>query len=203
MTSLQPVLIETRLRASDVLIVVAPHTAVAAHAAALGLHDDGFPHGLQRRFHESFGVAEALVLPGSWLHGKTLEEIGFRERLGLNVLAEGFRDLGPHAILVGLFVLTSLLSQFISNTATTVLIAPIALGLAADLGYPPAPLLSTVAIAASTAFATPVASPVNILVLAPGQYRFRDFLRVGVPLQLIALLLTVLLVPLLYDLGRG
>jgi di/tricarboxylate transporter len=81
-----------------------------------------------------------------------------------------------------------------------VLVAPIALTLALELGYAPAPFLMTVAIAASTAFATPVASPVNVLVLAPGQYRFSDFVRVGVPLQLIALVVTVLLVPRLFPL---
>jgi di/tricarboxylate transporter len=111
--------------------------------------------------------------------------------------------MGPHAILIGLFVLTSLFSQFISNTATTVLVAPIALNLAVDLQYAPAPFLMTVAIAASTAFATPVASPVNTLILAPGQYRFGDFLKVGVPLQLIALTITVILVPLVFPLTSG
>ena len=106
-------------------------------------------------------------------------------------------------MLAGLFVLTSLFSQFISNTATTVLIAPIALSLALDLGYSPEPFLMTVAIAASTAFATPVASPVNVLVLAPGQYRFIDFVRVGVPLQMIALAVTVVLIPELFPLVTG
>ena len=119
----------------------------------------------------------------------------------VTALTSAFRDLGPHAILAGLFLLTSLFSQFISNTATTVLIAPIALSLAVDLHYTPAPFLMTVAIAASTAFATPVASPVNTLILAPGQYRFSDFLKVGVPLQLIALVVTVILVPLVFPLA--
>lgn len=341
LNSLQPVLIETRLQANDILIVSAAGSAVAGHAETLGIADLGFPHGLQRRFRESFGVAEALVVPGSPLIGKTVHQSSLRERQRANVLSlrrgEGtlaldfqatefqagdillvagawsdlerlagprrdlvllempeeasertwhgnqahwavlitlamlvlmafqltsnlvavmlaafamvvsrcvemdeayrsmnwqslvliagmlpladalektggagmivvgltglFRDLGPHAILAGLFILTSLLSQFISNTATTVLIAPIALTLAVDLDYAPAAFMMTVAIAASTAFATPVASPVNTLILAPGRYEFRDFLKVGIPLQLIALLLTVILVPLAFPLS--
>ncbi|MES9863342.1 MAG: SLC13 family permease [Candidatus Thiodiazotropha sp. LLP2] len=113
-------------------------------------------------------------------------------------LAEIFQDLGPRAVLAGLFLLTSLFSQFISNTATTVLIAPIALNLALDMGLSPTPFLMAVAIAASTSFATPVASPVNTLILGPGNYRFTDFLRVGIPLQVIALIITLIMVPFIF-----
>jgi di/tricarboxylate transporter len=90
------------------------------------------------------------------------------------------------------------LSQVISNTATTVLVAPVALSAAQQLDVSPYSLLMGVAIAASTAFATPVASPVNTLVLGPGRYRFTDFLKVGVPLQLVALALCLALLPLLF-----
>jgi len=105
---------------------------------------------------------------------------------------------GPLALLVGLYLLTSLASQVISNTATAVLVAPIAYQAAITLGVSPYPMLLTVALAASTAFATPVASPVNTLVLGVGQYRFGDFLRVGVVMQLLVLVVTAALVPLLF-----
>jgi di/tricarboxylate transporter len=105
---------------------------------------------------------------------------------------------GPLALLVGVFVLTSLASQVISNTATAVLVAPIAYQAAITLEVSPYPLLMTVALAASTAFATPVASPVNTLVLGVGQYRFGDFLRVGVIMQLLALAVLMIVVPLLF-----
>ncbi len=338
LTALKPVLIETRLREGDVLFVVAPQATIDSHGESLELTDLGFPSGLRRRLQGQFGMAEALVVPGSPLVGKTVREGNFRKRQGLTVLsvrradqpmaldfdqtrleagdmlllagpwealermdgprrdmvllelpqeiaertwhgnqapwavlvtvgmlilmtfqltsnlvavmlaafamvvtrcvsmeeayrsmnwqslvliagmlplaralevsggsglivsslAELFHDLGPRALLAALFLLTSLFSQFISNTATTVLIAPIALSLALDMGLTPAPFLMTVAIAASTAFATPVASPVNTLILGPGNYRFGDFLRVGVPLQLVALIVTVLVVPLVF-----
>jgi di/tricarboxylate transporter len=123
---------------------------------------------------------------------------------GLDLLVEGLVGsvgaYGPLALLAGLFVLTSLLSQFISNTATAVLIAPVALGAAQGLGLSPYPLLMTVALAASTAFSTPVATPVNTLVMGPGGYRFNDYLRVGVPLQLLAMVVTLAVVPLLFPL---
>ena len=85
--------------------------------------------------------------------------------------------------------------MFISNTATTVLMAPVALALAKDMQASPYPFAMVVALAASTAFMTPVSSPVNTLVVTPGNYTFGDFVRVGVPLSLVVLIVCVILVP--------
>jgi di/tricarboxylate transporter len=101
--------------------------------------------------------------------------------------------LGPTATLAGLFLITNVLGQVMSNTATAVLMAPVAYNVAVSLGASPRTLLVAVAIASSMSFSTPVASPVNTLVLAPGGYRFRDFVRVGAPLQLVAFVVTVAL----------
>jgi len=117
-----------------------------------------------------------------------------------NALVEGLGDYGPFALMAGLFVLTSIFSQFISNTATTVLVAPIAVAAAAALDVSVYPILMTVAIAASTAFATPVASPVNTLVLGPGGYKFIDYVKMGVPLQIIVMIITLFAVPVLFPL---
>ena len=121
---------------------------------------------------------------------------------GITLIVDGLvntvGDLGPFALMTGLFAITSILSQFISNTATTVLVAPVGIAAAGQMGVSPHPLLMTIAIAASTAFATPVASPVNTLVLGPGNYRFNDFVKLGVPLQLLALLVTLATVPLIF-----
>jgi di/tricarboxylate transporter len=95
----------------------------------------------------------------------------------------------PAAVaLLLLMLLTSLLSQVISNTATSVLLAPVGVELARALGIDPAPLLLGLAVAASSAFTTPMASPVNTLVLGPGNYRFVDYVRAGVPLQILTVL---------------
>lgn len=101
-------------------------------------------------------------------------------------------------MLASLFLLTAGLSMVMSNTATTVLIAPVAIATAQQLGVSPYPFAMTVAIAASAAFVTPVASPVNTLVLGPGQYRFIDFVRVGLPLLLLVMVVAVFIIPLLY-----
>jgi di/tricarboxylate transporter len=141
---------------------------------------------------------ESVVLIAAILPLATaLEKTGGLELIVTGLLA-GLDGAGPRLLLLVLFALTSLLSQLISNTATTVLVAPIAFGLALDLGLSPYPLLLTVAVAASTAFSTPVASPVNALIINPGSYRFGDFLRVGVLLQLLVLAVTVLVVPWLF-----
>lgn len=104
----------------------------------------------------------------------------------------------PRMILAGLFLLTALLGMFISNTATAVLMAPIALAIAANTGLSPYPFAMCVALAASTAFMTPVSSPVNTLVVIPGNYTFGDFVRVGVPFSIAAMLISILLVPLVF-----
>ena len=109
-------------------------------------------------------------------------------------------DASPRLVLGALFVITAGLGLFISNTATAVLMAPVALALASDLGASPYPFAMIVALGASTAFSTPVSSPVNTLVVVPGSYVFGDFVRIGLPFSVIVLVVAVLLVPLLLPL---
>lgn len=103
-------------------------------------------------------------------------------------------------ILAGLFALTALIGLFISNTATAILMAPIAIEVARQLGYSPIALVMTITIASSAAFMTPISSPVNTMVIGPAGYRFMDFVKVGVPFTIIVMFATVLLVPILFPL---
>ncbi len=118
---------------------------------------------------------------------------------GINFIAETLTNTlgmwGPVASMGALFALTSIFSQFISNTATTVLMAPIAYQTAVNLGVSPRACLMAVAVAASTAFATPIASPNNTLVMAPGGYRFTDYLKVGLLLEVIIMAVSLVLLP--------
>lgn len=107
-------------------------------------------------------------------------------------------DATPRLLLATLFVVTAVIGLFISNTATAVLMAPIAVAVAYQVGVSPLPFAMTVAVAASAAFMTPVSSPVNTLVLGPGQYRFMDYVKVGVPFTLLVLLLSVWVLPWLF-----
>ncbi len=141
---------------------------------------------------------ESVVLIAGILPVATaLEKTGGMAWL-VEILSGLLEGSGPLFLLAAIFVLTSALSQVISNTATAVLLAPIASSLAFGIGARPEPFLMTLAVAASTAFATPVASPVNTLVLGPGGYRFGDFFKTGVLLQALILVVTVLLVPVLF-----
>lgn len=149
--------------------------------------------------YKSINWQSIILIAGMLPMATALSKTGALE-LMISGLVSSLGELGPLALLAGLFVLTSIFSQFISNTATAVLVAPIAMGAATSMQLSPYPFLMTVALAASTAFSTPMASPVNTLVLGPGGYRFNDFVKMGVPLQLLAMLLTLLAVPLLFPL---
>lgn len=118
---------------------------------------------------------------------------------GVDLMADGLMTViggaGSYVVLASVFAITALLGMFISNTATAVLMAPVALALAKDFDASPYPFAMIVALAASTAFMTPVSSPVNTLVVTPGDYKFGDFVRVGVPFSLIVMLVSVIMVP--------
>jgi di/tricarboxylate transporter len=120
--------------------------------------------------------------------------------LAADALLEVVGTGSPRLVLGTLFVLTAVLGLFISNTATAVLMAPVAMTLAADLDASPMPFAMIVALAASSAFMAPISSPVNTLVVGPGNYSFGDFVRVGVPFTVVVLVVSVLLVPVLLPL---
>jgi di/tricarboxylate transporter len=173
--------------------LVPPVTAVLLAAVAMVLAGCVTVEDAYRSVNWESVVLIAGILPMA----TALEKTGGMAWL-VEVLSGALAGAGPLLLLAAIFVLTSALSQVISNTATAVLLAPIASSLALGIGARPEPFLMTLAVAASTAFATPVASPVNTLVLGPGGYRFGDFFKVGVLLQAVILVVTVLLVPVLF-----
>ncbi|MGC8117636.1 SLC13 family permease [Metapseudomonas otitidis] len=123
---------------------------------------------------------------------------------GIDLAVQGLVALlgnaGPYAMLASLFAVTALIGLFISNTATAVLMGPVAIATAQQLGASPLPFALIVALAASAAFMTPISSPVNTLVVGPGHYRFGDFVKIGVPFTLLVMLVSVVLVPWLFPL---
>lgn len=113
-------------------------------------------------------------------------------------LVSGLGDYGPFALMAGIYFTTSLLTMFISNTATAVLLAPIALQSAIQMEISPVPFLFAVAVGASMCFASPFSTPPNALVMPAGQYKFMDYVKVGLPLQIIMGIVMVFVLPLLF-----
>ncbi|MDH4654537.1 MULTISPECIES: SLC13 family permease [unclassified Pseudomonas] len=140
-----------------------------------------------------------ILIVGMLPFAQALQQTG-----GIDLAVKGLVALlgnaGPYAMLACLFIVTALIGLFISNTATAVLMAPVAIATAQQLGMSPYPFAMIVALAASAAFMTPISSPVNTLVLGPGQYRFGDFVKVGVPFTILVMIVSVFLVPLVFPL---
>ena len=103
---------------------------------------------------------------------------------------------GPHAVLAGIFVVTAVISQFISNTSSALVMMPIGLATASELGVSALPMMMAVAMGASASFLTPFANGVSLMVYGPGGYRFGDYWRLGLPVIVWALIVTVVVVPL-------
>jgi len=125
--------------------------------------------------------------------------IALEQTGGAQLVADGLVDtlggFGPVPLLAGVFLVTTAFSQVISNTAAAVLMAPIVLSAAAGLGVSPYPMMMGLAVAASSAFLTPIGTAPNLMVMAPGGYRFTDYMRVGAPLLVAFLAVSLVLIP--------
>lgn len=140
-----------------------------------------------------------FLIAGMLPLGIAMEETG-TARLLADQLVQLVGGLGPLAVLGGVFVLTGLLTEVISNAAAAVLMVPISIDAAFGLGANPQPFVMAVVIAASTSFLMPVGHQVNVIIMGPGGYKFADYARVGVWLNLILLGLSVTVLPLVWPL---
>lgn len=131
--------------------------------------------------------------------GAALEKTG-----GAGWIADGiiaiFSPFGPRGVLTGMYLLTIAFSAFITNNATAVIMFPIACAAAGHIGADARPFVFAVALAASASFATPIAYQTNIIVYGPGGYRFSDYLKAGIPLNLLLLVISILLIPAIWPL---
>ena len=141
---------------------------------------------------------ESIVLIAAMMPmSLALEKTGASEYIS-NSLVSGLGVYGPFALMAGIYFTTSLMTMFISNTATAVLLAPIAMNSALQIGVDPTPFLFAVTVAASMCFASPFSTPPNALVMPAGQYTFMDYIKVGLPLQSIMGVVMVFVLPLLF-----
>jgi len=147
--------------------------------------------------YESIDWRIIVLIAGTLPLGLALEKSGAAKVLA-DLLLDIVGPLGPWAVLATIILLTSLLTEVMSHAAAAVLLAPIALNTAVDLGVNPKPFFLAVAIAASSCFMTPVSHQSNALVMGPGGYRFTDYAKVGAPLNLIIWVIATATIPLFF-----
>ena len=151
---------------------------------------------------EAFGFIDGRLLGlifGMLIVGAGLEHSGAVQHI-VGAVAPGLTHLPPWLLILAIYALTSLLTELVTNNAVAVILTPLAIGLAQGLGVDPRPLVVAVMMAASASFATPIGYQTNTLVYAPGGYRFSDFLRVGVPLNVIMAFTAALAIPIFFPL---
>ncbi len=139
-----------------------------------------------------------FLVAGTLPLGIAMDNTGAAQFLS-RLMIDTFGSLGPMGLLAGFYLLTNLLTQVMANAAVAVIIAPIAIGAAAQVGSEPYALLLAVAVAVSAGFLTPVAHQSNVLVMGPGGYRFSDYAKVGLPLNLIIFVVAMAIIPLLWS----
>jgi di/tricarboxylate transporter len=138
-----------------------------------------------------------FLLAGLLPLGIAMETTGAAAWL-VTAVSQNLGQVAPGAVIAGIYLITALLTAVMSNVATAVVVAPIALFVAAQLGMNPYALLITVMFAASASFMTPMGYQTNVLIYGPGGYRFTDYLKVGTPLTILLGILTTLLVPIFW-----
>ena len=175
---------------------VAPLFVLAVIAVAIVL----LSRGIDAEEAFSFIDGRLLALIFSMLAiGAALEDSG-AVKLIVRAAAPLLGGLPPFLLVWAVYLLTSVLTELVSNNAVAVVLTPVAIGLAQQIGIEPRPLVVAVMIAASASFATPIGYQTNMLVYGPGGYRFSDFLRVGIPLNLSIGLIASALIPLFWPL---
>jgi di/tricarboxylate transporter len=150
---------------------------------------------------EAYGAIEwkaVFLVAGTLPLGIAMDKTGTAQFLS-QLMIDTFGRIGPLALLAGFYILANLLTQFMANAAVVVIIAPIAIGAATQIGSDPHALLLAIAVAVSAGFLTPIAHQSNVLVMGPGGYRFGDYFKVGLPLNLVVFLVAMLIVPLLWS----
>jgi len=138
-------------------------------------------------------IGAALVI------GRAIETTGLAQAVS-GILVEWFKPWGPRAVLAVIYLITLLFTELVTNNAAAALMFPVALATAAELGSPILPFAIVIAIAASAGFATPLGYQTHLMVYGPGGYRFSDFMRIGIPLDLVAMAVALMLTPLFFPL---
>jgi di/tricarboxylate transporter len=147
-----------------------------------------------RLAYSSIDMSIVLLIAGMLCLGQALRTTGLLE-VGAHWVVDLLDDYGPLAVMAGIYLLSTLTTTLVSNNAVAVLLTPIAINVAGELGLSPEPFVYAVLFGASASFASPISYQTNLFVYAPGGYRFTDYLRLGIPLNLLLFALSLVVLP--------
>lgn len=151
-----------------------------------------------KQAYRSIDWTTIFLFAGMLPLASALDKTGAGKMIADVVIGAMGEDVSPYILTSGLFILSCALTQFMSNTASAALLAPIGIAIAQGLGADPRAVLMAIGVAASCAFATPVGTPPNTLVLGPGNFRFMDYVKVGIPLIVICFIVSVIIIPIVW-----
>lgn len=150
--------------------------------------------------HRSMSWTTIILVAAMIPLSNAITESGAAESIATGLI-DAIGDGGPYVIMTGIFLITALLGQMISNTATALILIPITVSIAAEGGYSPMTMLMCLNVAAAAALLTPIATPANLMVMEPAGYKFGDYWKLGLPVLGVYYVVAVLLVPLIWPLS--
>ena len=192
---LMPLAFAAGLGGTITLVGTPPNIIAAGAMKAAGFEPFGF--------FEFAWIGIPLTIAGMLPIATAMDKSGAGKMIADWVVDMMGSQPSPTVVTAVLFLLSCALTQFMSNTASTALLAPIGIGIAKGLGVSPYPVMMAIAIAASCAFATPVGTPPNTLVLGPGGYRFMDYVKAGSGLVVVCFLVSIVVIPLVWPATAG
>ncbi|MBP8616080.1 SLC13 family permease [Veillonella sp.] len=157
----------------------------------------------EKQAYTSIDWVTIFLFAGMMPVAGAMDKSGAGQLIANAVLGVMGSDPSPYFATAVLFILSCLLTQFMSNTASCALLAPIGIAIAKGMGADPHAVLMAIGVAASCAFGTPVGTPPNTLVLGPGQYKFMDYVKAGVPLIIVCFIVSILIIPMVWPFFPG
>ncbi len=152
----------------------------------------------EKQAYEAIDLKTIFLFGGTLALAEALEVTGAGEFIAEQVINFIGQDASPFVLLVAIFLLSSVMTNFMSNTATTALLVPISISIAQQMGADPKAVVMATVIGGSCAYATPIGMPANTMVLGPGGYKFNDYVKAGLPLMLVATIVSLVLLPILF-----
>lgn len=157
----------------------------------------------EKQAYTSIDWVTIFLFAGMMPVATALDQSGAGKMIADAVIGVMGADPSPYFATAVLFILSCVMTQFMSNTATCALLAPIGISIAQGMGADPHAVLMAIGVAASCAFGTPVGTPPNTLVLGPGQYKFTDYVKAGVPLILVCFVVSLIIIPMVWPFFPG